>query len=215
MGAAKPGLVVLEGGDGERVGGVEAVAAGEVAGLQAVDLDGDGLGAGVAGEDAEDGLERADPAEGAVAPAHRLRPGEGADCGLDGLGDDLGGGAAGLLDDGEEDVALLVGAGLELGAGEAGRAEEAVDGLLRGVGAGTLALLAAAGGGLGEAFEGERQAAGRGEGGGVGVGEAALDQAVGDEAAQVVGGARLHAGGDFLGEEFEQEIGHQLAKRLR
>ena len=53
------------------------------------------------------------------------------------------------------------------------------------------------------------EAAGRGEGGGVGVGEAALDEAVGDEAAQVVGGLSLHPGGDFLGEEFEQEVGHR------
>ena len=42
----------------------------------------------------------------------------------------------------------------------------------------------------------------------MGVGEAALDEAVGDEAAQVVGRLRLHPGGDFLGEEFEQEVGH-------
>ena len=61
----------------------------------------------------------------------------------------------------------------------------------------------------------EGQAARRGEGGGVGIGEAALDQAVGDEAAQVVGRLRLHAGGDFLGEEFEQEVGHRGASGER
>ena len=154
-------------------------------------------------------MQRADPAQGAVAPAHRLRPGEVADGGLDGLGDDLGGGAAGAVDDGEEDVALLVGAGLELVAGEAGGAEEAVDRLRGGVGAGALALLAERGGAVGEALDGEGQAARRREGGGVGVGEAALDEAVGDEAAQVVGGLPLHPGGDFLGEEFEQEVGHR------
>ena len=81
----------------------------------------------------------------------------------------------------------------------------------RGVGAGALALLAGVGGAVGEAGEREGQAARRGEGGGVGVGEAALDQAVGDEAAQVVGRLPLHAGGDFLGEEFEQEVGHRGA----
>ncbi len=174
-------------------------------------VEGDGLGAGLAGEDAEDGVQRADPAQGAVAPAHGFRPGEGADGGLDGLGDDLGGGAAGLVDEGDEDVALLVGAGDELVAGEAGGAEEALDGLGGGVGAGALALLAGVGGAVGEAGEREGQPAGRGEGGGVGVGEAALDQAVGDEAAQVLGRLPLHAGGDFLGEEFEQEVGHRGA----
>ena len=210
VGAFEPGGVVLEGGDGEGVGGVEAVAAGGVAGGEAVDGEGDGLGAGLAGQDAEDRVERADPAERAVAPAHGLGPGEGADGGLDGLGDDLGGGAAGAVDDGEEHVALGVGAGFELVAGEAGGAEEAVDGLLGGVGAGALAFLALARGGFGEAFDGEGQAARRREGGGVGVGEAALDEAVGDEAAQVVGGAGLHPGGDFLGEEFEEEVGHAV-----
>ncbi len=97
----------------------------------------------------------------------------------------------------------------ELVAGQAGGAEEAVDRFLGGVGAGALALLAERGGAFGEAFDRQRQAAGRGEGGGVGVGEAALDQAVGDEAAQVVGGLPLHPGGDFLGEEFEEEVGHR------
>ena len=211
VGAGELGLVVLEGGDGEGVRGVEAVAAGQVAGGDAVDLEGDDLGAGLAGEDAEDRVQRADPAQGAVAPAHGLRPGEGADGGLDGLGDDLGRRAAGAVDDGDEDVALLVGAGLELGAGEAGGAEEAVDGLGGGVGAWALALLAEAGGAVGEAGEGEGEAAGRGEGGGVGVGEAALDEAVGDEAAQVLGRLPLHPGGDLLGEEFEQEVGHRGA----
>ena len=84
-------------------------------------------------------------------------------------------------------------------------------GLGGGVGAGALALLAGVGGAVGEAGEREGQAAGRGEGGGVGVGEAALDEAVGDEAAQVLGRLPLHAGGDFLGEEFEQEVGHRGA----
>ena len=43
----------------------------------------------------------------------------------------------------------------------------------------------------------------------MGVGEAALDEAVGDEAAQVLGRLRLHPGGDLLGEELEQEVGHR------
>ena len=100
-GAGEFRAVVVEGGDGEGLGGVEAVAAGGVAGGDAVDLEGDDLGAGLAGQDAEDRVQRADPAQGAGAPAHRLRPGEGADDGLDGLGDDLGGGAAGAVEDGE------------------------------------------------------------------------------------------------------------------
>ena len=152
----------------------------------------------------------------AGAPAHRLRPGEVADHGLDGLGDDLGGGAAGLVGDGEEDARLLVGAALERVAGEAGRAQEALDRRLGGVGARALALLAdRRARRSARPFDGERQAARRREGGGVGVGEAALDEAVGDEPAQVVGGLRLHPGGDFLGEELEQQVGHRVAPGFR
>ena len=194
---------------------MEAVAAGGVAGGDAVDLEGDDLGAGLADEDAEDRVERADPAQGAVAPAHRLRPGEVADGRLDGLGDDLGGGAAGAVEDGEEDVALLVGAGLEGVAGEAGGAEEALDAAARGRRRGGPCAPRGGGGGVGEALEGEGEAAGGREGGGVGVGEAALDEAVGDEAAQVGGGLSLHPRGDFLGEELEQEVGHHGVQRFR
>ncbi len=47
------------------------------------------------------------------------------------------------------------------------------------------------------------------------VGQAALDEAVGDEAAQVLGRLRLHPGGDFLGEEFEQQVGHCTLRAVR
>ena len=47
------------------------------------------------------------------------------------------------------------------------------------------------------------------EGLGALVDEPGLDQPVGDELAQILGRARLHARGDFLGEEFEQKVGHQ------
>ena len=41
------------------------------------------------------------------------------------------------------------------------------------------------------------------------VDEAFGDELVGDHAAQIVRRLRLHARGDFFGEQFEQEIGHQ------
>ena len=40
------------------------------------------------------------------------------------------------------------------------------------------------------------------------VDEAGRDQPVGDHLAQVLGRARLHARGDLLGQELEQEVGH-------
>ena len=45
--------------------------------------------------------------------------------------------------------------------------------------------------------------------------EALGDQLVGDHAAQIVGRLRLHARGNFLGEQFEQKIGHQLQRSAR
>ena len=58
------------------------------------------------------------------------------------------------------------------------------------------------------ALHGEREPARRDERLGALVGQPGLDQPVGDELLQIVGGARLHARGDFLGEEFEQKVGH-------
>jgi len=40
------------------------------------------------------------------------------------------------------------------------------------------------------------------------VDEAFGDQLVGDQPAQIVGRLRLHASGDFFGEQFEQQIRH-------
>lgn len=57
----------------------------------------------------------------------------------------------------------------------------------------------------------EGEPARRGEGPGALIGQPALDQRIGDELLQVLRRLALHAGGDFLGEEFEQEIRHQLA----
>ena len=54
----------------------------------------------------------------------------------------------------------------------------------------------------------QRQPARRGEGLGALVDEAGRHQPVGDDLLQILGGARLHARGDFLGQEFKQEVGH-------
>ena len=58
------------------------------------------------------------------------------------------------------------------------------------------------------ALHGQRQPPRRRKGLGALVDQAGLDKLVGDELAQILGRARLHARGDFLGEEFEQKVGH-------
>ena len=54
----------------------------------------------------------------------------------------------------------------------------------------------------------QRQAARRREGARALIEATALDQRVGDELFQILGGTPLHARGDFLAEQFEQEVGH-------
>ena len=54
----------------------------------------------------------------------------------------------------------------------------------------------------------EREPPRRRIGDGALIDEAALDERIGDELPQILRGAALHARGDFLGEQFEQEIGH-------
>ena len=78
-----------------------------------------------------------------------------------------------------------------------------------GADAGALALLAHVGGFGVEAFNREHEAARRGVGLGALIGEACFDETVGDEAAQIFRRLGLHAGGNFLGEKFDQEFRHQ------
>ena len=99
--------VIVEALDRDRPRRMEAVAIGDVAGLDAVDLEGHHLGVlGLGAEGAEDRMQRADPAQRAglgrgLAPAHRLRPGEGPDHRRHDLGDRRDRLLAGLLDHGD------------------------------------------------------------------------------------------------------------------
>ncbi len=118
-------------------------------------------------------------------------------------------GLPGLLGHRDVEVALLV--GLHLGLidrGQARRAQETGDGLLGRADLRALALFLQVGLARRHAVHRQRQAARRHKGLGALIGEAGRHQPVGDHFPQIVGRARLHARGDFLGEQFEQEIGH-------
>src|SRR6476646_3382247 len=82
----------------------EAVAARLIASGNGVDLERHDL----AVEQAEDGVKGTYPAERTVAPAHRFRPGEAGDDRGHHSGHDFFGGAAGALDAGDVEIALLV-----------------------------------------------------------------------------------------------------------
>ena len=125
------------------------------------------------------------------------------------LADHLDRRPARLLDHRDVEVALLV--GLDLGLVdrlEPGGAQEALDRALGRADARALLLLLHVGLPDRHALHRERQPARRGEGLGALVDQPGLDQPVGDELAQILGRARLHARGDFLGEQFEQKVGH-------
>ena len=61
-------------------------------------------------------------------------------------------------------------------------------------------------------MHGERQAPRRREGLGALIDEPGLDQRIGDELAQILRRLPLHAGGNFFGEEFEEEVGHRSVR---
>ena len=115
----------------------------------------------------------------------------------------------GFLDCGDIEFALLVVLNRELIELQSGGFQEAIDGGLWRIGAGAFAFLAHVGGFGVQAFDGEHEAARRGVGLRAFIGEARFDEAIGDQAAQIFRGPRLHAGGNFLGEEFDQEFRHQ------
>ena len=217
MGGFEPGDIIIQPAhaDGLPVR-QEAMAEGDIAGADAVHLEGDDLRLpGFRPEAAQDGMQRAHPAQAGPrsrgrAPAHGFRPGKGAHHLRHDLGDGLAGGPARPLDQRDIAVALL-GVALDRGlidGGEAGGFQEALDGGVRRADARPLALLAHVRALHGQAGDVQGQAPWRGEGARALIMEAALHQRVGDQLLQVFRGLALHARGNFLGEQFEQKIGH-------
>ena len=200
--------VVVEGRHGEAARGQERVARGRVAGGQPLDLEGNDGRARLIGQKTQDRPQRPHPAQAPRPPAHRLRPREVADRAVEHLGHDPGGRAARLVDHGDEDLPLLVVAHLKRVARQPGRPQEPLDGRVGRVGAGALPFLLERGAFRQKPLDRQRQAARGREGGGMGIGQTGLDQPVGHQALQVLGGAGLHPGGDFLGQKFDQQIGH-------
>ena len=200
--------IVVEAGHREAGGTKETVACGGVGGQNALEGEGDHGGTGLVNQQAEDGVQRADPAQGAAAPAHGFGPGEIADGGFQHLGDDRRGAAARLFDHGEVNLRLFVVAEFQLVAVKAGRAQEAVEGSGGGVGARAFALLAHRAAFGTQAVDAQGQAARCRKRTGRGIGQASLDQTVGHQFLQILPGAGLHPGRDFLGEKFDQKVRH-------
>ena len=211
LGALERGDVVVEAADLDGFGGEEAVAIGGLPGRHGVDSEGDHhrvFGVGAKGRG--DGAERPHPGQPAMAPLHRLGPGEIGDGLAEDGGQQFGGGRAGLVDVGDVELALF-GIGLDfrlIDGAEAGGFEETVDRRLRGADARALLVLVLVGRAGRNAGDGQRQPARRRKGPGALIEQARLDQGVGDGLLQILGGLALEARGDFLGEQFKQQFGH-------
>ncbi len=175
---------------------------------------------GLRPERRDDRMQRPHPGERAGvlrarAPAHRLRPRKA----LDHLGQDFSDhvdrGAARLLDHGDVEITLLV--RLHLGLADRfkpRRLQEPGDGVVRRADARALLLLADIRLPRRHTMHRQSQPPRRHERLGALVDQPGIDQAVGDELAQIVRRARLHAGGNFLGEQFEQKVGHRAFSPL-
>ena len=196
--------IVVRAADRDDAGMVEAVAERPRTACDARDRDGHDLIA----EQGNERMERTHPAQaggrgGGFAPAHRLGPREVAHDLCDDLGKQFGGGAPGLVDRGEPDAVAL----LELVGGEPGLAQEAFERLRRRGGARALQLLAH-GVGRQRQIGGDQCEATRGRVGRDGaVRQAGGGERLGEHARKVVARPRLHPRRDFLGQEFEQEVG--------
>src|SRR5262249_30076511 len=135
MAGAKLLDIIAGPADGDRAGMMEAMPDRGRAALYAVDLDRDDRLA----EHGDDAVQRPHPSERAIAPAHRLGPGEIRDDALHGFGKNLRCGSALALDHREQHAAAF----LELLTLEAGLAQEPLERLRRRVGARALHILAA------------------------------------------------------------------------
>ena len=204
--------VILEMPDMEFSRRQEAVPVRGIARRDAVDRKRHDVGLlGLRAEGGHDGMQRPHPGQRAracrpLAPAHRLRPREGADDERKDFRQHVDGGAPRLLDQRHIEVAPL-GVLLDgrLGKrGEAGAFEEA---LHRGVGSADprpFALLLEIALARRNALHGEREPPRRRERRRPLIDEPGIDQPIGDHAAQILRRLRLHAGGDFLGKQLEQ-----------
>ena len=206
--AVQPLPVVRETGHRERVRGQEPVSPGPCAEVDRAAPEIEPALERLAGEDREDVVKRPDPAEAGAAPAHAPRPRQLADRLDQQFRQDGPGFGAGLFQGDEQEGSLRGFALLHLVARPADGFQETGDGALRGIDPGAAAFGPDVRLAQWQAVHPQRQPARRDMGFRVPVVEAAPGQPVGDQSLQVVGGPRLHAGGNFLREQFEQQFSH-------
>ncbi len=216
FGGAERGQVIVEAAHLDRLRREEAMAVGDIAGLDAADLERHDVRVfRLRPEGREYGMQRAHPAQairlgGMHAPAHRLGPRKT----LDDRGQDLRQHVerrrARALDQRDIELAALL-VRFDLRLVQRGQARALQKTLHGGVGradARPLLFLALVGLAHRQADDMQGQPARRDKAFRRLIGQAAFEQSVGDELFQVGGRLGLHPGRDFLGEKFEQKVGH-------
>ena len=172
---------------------------------------------GFRAEGRDDRMQRAHPGQravprGAFAPAHLLRPREGTDNQRNDFRDHIDGGASGLLHQRDIEIALRVALDFRfIERLETGGFQKTLHGGIRRADLRALALLLEVRLALRNAVHGECETSRRHECFRAFIDETFGDQLVGDHLAQVIRRLRLHARGNFFGEQFEEKIGHRLS----
>src|SRR5690606_25806732 len=138
--------------------------------------------------------------------AHRLGPGERADDRRYRLGEHIPDGPARLLDHGEPDAVAVFEPVLR----QAGLAQEAFERLRRGAGARALGFLADGLRGLGQLAPDQCEAPRGRPDGDLADRDPGFAELLAEQLLEVGAGAGLHACGDFLAAEFEEEVGHAV-----
>ena len=159
-------------------------------------------------QQAENALQRPHPAFRPAAPALGLGPGKGGQGLFHHILHHQRGGPAGAADDGEIKDPLAAVPLFAVGQSDAGPLEKAVDGGLRRTDPGAAPLLGDIRRGRRQTVDDQGQAARRDERPHLPPGQAGGRQAIAHQALQILGGAGLHAGGNFLGKQFQQQLGH-------
>jgi hypothetical protein len=192
---------------------MDAVAAGDIARRHAVDLEVDDFGLfRLRPEGADHRVQRAHPLKIARAPAHRFRPGKLAHDLRNDLGDHLFARPPLRLDDGHIKIALLV--GLDLGFADRlqpGALEKALDRLLGRAHARALLFLALVRLPRRQAVHRKREPPRRGKGLRPLIDQPARNQRIRHKLLEALLRLRLHARGNFFGEQFEKQIGHGIS----
>ncbi len=211
LGALERAHIVVEAAHFDRLRREEAVTVGRLAGHHRVggEIDHDGFVI-LAAERRGDGADRAYPGEPPVTPLHRFGPAKTGNDPRQDLCKEGWRGLALLVDMGDVVLALF-GIGLDPGVRDRRKArslQEAVDGLLRRADARPLLLLSKVRRASRNPRHRQREPARRDEGARPFVEQACLDQRVRHRFLEILRRLALEAGGDFLGEDFEQEFRH-------